>query len=44
MRRRRTTLRLIVMLIVGVIATIITASFGEWAYAPTVGWCFAATL
>jgi uncharacterized membrane protein len=44
MRHRRSTARLIAMLVVGVVATIITASFGEWAYAPTVGWCFAAAL
>lgn len=44
MIRRRRTLRLVVMLIVGVVATIITASLGQWAYAPTVGWCFAAAL
>ena len=29
------------MLVIGIIATLITGSFGEWAYAPTVGWCFA---
>lgn len=32
------------MLIVGVGTTIVTASFGEWAYAPSVGWCFAAAV
>lgn len=32
------------MLVVGVIATAITAALGEWAYAPTVGWCFSALL
>jgi uncharacterized membrane protein len=32
------------MLVVGVIATIITASYGEWAYAPTVGWSLAAAV
>ncbi len=32
------------MLVVGVIATLITASFGEWMYAPTVGWCVAALI
>lgn len=30
------------MLVIGIIATLITGSFGQWAYAPTVGWCFAA--
>lgn len=30
------------MLLVGIVATLITGSLGEWAYAPTVGWCFAA--
>ncbi len=33
-----------IMLVVGVAATIVTASFGQWAYAPTVGWCFAAAI
>lgn len=33
-----------VMLIVGVIATIVTAALGEWAYAPTVGWCFSSAI
>jgi uncharacterized membrane protein len=32
------------MLLVGVVASVITASLGEWAYAPTVGWCFSALL
>lgn len=31
-----------VMLLVGVVATIVTAAFGEWAFAPDVGWCCAA--
>jgi uncharacterized membrane protein len=44
MRGNTTTVRLTVMLLVGVMATMITASFGAWAYAPTVGWCFAAAL
>lgn len=44
MRHRKSSVRLVVMLIVGVVATIITASFGEWAYAPTVGWCLAAAV
>ena len=39
MHRHRTTIRLIILLVVGVIATLITGSFGEWAYASTVGWC-----
>jgi len=30
------------MLVVGVVAAIITGSFGEWVYAPTVGWAAAA--
>ncbi|HEY8913697.1 DUF1345 domain-containing protein [Lacisediminihabitans sp.] len=42
MRQRHTTLRLMVMLLVAVIAAIITGAFGEWAYAPTVGWAAAA--
>jgi uncharacterized membrane protein len=40
----RKNLRLMVMLIVGVIATLITGLFGEWAFAPTVGWCFSAAV
>lgn len=32
------------MLVVGVIASIVTGVLGEWPYAPTVGWCFAALL
>jgi uncharacterized membrane protein len=27
------------MLAAGVVAAAVTASFGEWAFAPTVGWC-----
>ncbi len=42
MRRHHSTVRLVAMLIVGVVATLITGSLGEWAYAPTVGWCVAA--
>lgn len=30
------------MLILGVIATVVTGSLGEWTYAPTVGWCVSA--
>lgn len=30
------------MLVLGIIASLITGSLGEWAYAPTVGWCVAA--
>ena len=44
MRGRHTTLKLMVMFIVGVVATGITAAFGEWAFAPDVGWCCAAAL
>jgi uncharacterized membrane protein len=44
MGKRHSTVRLVIMLIVGVGAMIVTASFGQWAYAPTVGWCFAAAL
>jgi uncharacterized membrane protein len=42
MRQRHTTLRLLVMLLVGVIAAIVTGALGEWVYAPTVGWAVAA--
>ncbi|MHC5795711.1 DUF1345 domain-containing protein [Lacisediminihabitans sp. FW035] len=42
MHRHHATVRLVVMLLVGLVATLITGSLGEWAYAPTVGWCFAA--
>jgi uncharacterized membrane protein len=42
MRGRHTTLKLMVMFAVGVVATGITAAFGEWAFAPDVGWCCAA--
>lgn len=42
MHRHHTTIRLVLMLVIGIIATLITGSFGQWAYAPTVGWCFAA--
>ena len=38
---RRTTVRLILMLVLGVGVTIVTAALGEWVYAPTVGWCVA---
>jgi uncharacterized membrane protein len=41
MRARHTTVRLIIMLVLGVIAALITGSFGQWAYAPTAGWCLA---
>jgi uncharacterized membrane protein len=41
MRARHTTVRLVIMLVLGVIAALITGSFGQWAYAPTVGWCIA---
>ncbi len=44
MLRRRRNLRLVVMLVVGIVATIVTASLGEWAYAPTVGWCFSSAV
>ncbi len=33
-----------VMLVVGIVATIVTAALGEWAFAPDVGWCCAAAL
>lgn len=42
MHRYHTTIRLVIMLIVGIIATIVTGGLGQWAYAPTVGWCVAA--
>jgi uncharacterized membrane protein len=42
MHRHHTTIRLVLMLVIGIIATLITGSLGQWAYAPTVGWCFAA--
>ena len=42
MRSHPTTVRLVIMLFLGIIATLIPGSFGEWAYAPTVGWCVAA--
>jgi uncharacterized membrane protein len=44
MRQRQSTLRLILMIVVGLVATIITGVLGAWPYAPTVGWCFAALL
>ena len=44
MHRHHTTIRLILMLVIGIIATLITGSLGAWTYAPTVGWCFAALL
>jgi len=44
MHRYHTTVRLILMLVIGIIATLVTGSLGAWAYAPTVGWCFAALL
>lgn len=44
MRKRRTTLRLLIMLVVGVVATLVAASLGGWAYAPTVGWSFSAAV
>ena len=44
MHRYHTTVRLILMLVIGIIATLVTGSLGAWAYGPTVGWCFAALL
>jgi uncharacterized membrane protein len=44
MPRRRRNLRLVVMLVVGIAAAIVTGFFGQWAYAPTVGWCFSAAV
>lgn len=44
MHRHHTTVRLVAMLVIGVIATLVTGAVGEWAYAPTVGWCFASLL
>jgi uncharacterized membrane protein len=44
MLRRRRNLRLIIMLVVGIAATLATGAFGEWAYAPTVGWCFSSAI
>jgi uncharacterized membrane protein len=44
MPHRRRNLRLMVMLVAGVIATIVTGLFGEWTYAPTVGWCISAAI
>jgi uncharacterized membrane protein len=44
MRQRHATIRLIIMLIVGVVAALVTGSLGEWVYAPTVVWCFSALL
>ncbi len=44
MRNRHRNLRLIVMLVAGVIATIVTGSFGQWAFAATVGWCVSAAI
>ena len=44
MHRHHTTIRFILMLVIGIIATLVTGSLGAWAYAPTVGWCFAALL
>ncbi|MET4781391.1 DUF1345 domain-containing protein [Glaciihabitans sp. UYNi722] len=41
MRHHHIAIRLVIMLVVGVIAAIVTGAFGEWVYAPTVGWCFA---
>jgi uncharacterized membrane protein len=35
---------MVAMLVIGVIATLVTGAVGEWAYAPTVGWCFASLL
>ena len=42
MHRYHTTIRFILMLVIGIIATLVTGSLGAWTYAPTVGWCFAA--
>lgn len=39
MPRRITTLRLGVMLAVALIGAAIAIAFGEWVYAPTIGWC-----
>ena len=44
MHRYHTTIRFILMLVIGIIATLVTGSLGAWTYAPTVGWCFAALL
>ncbi|CAN5150285.1 hypothetical protein BH09ACT1_BH09ACT1_18600 [soil metagenome] len=32
------------MIVVAVIAALVTGAAGAWAYAPTVGWCFASLL
>lgn len=40
--RRHTTLRLLAMLLLGVVAGIVTGLFGWWQYAPVVGWAVAA--
>lgn len=44
MRHKHIAVRLVLMLLVGVIATVITGVMGEWVFAPTVGWCFSALL
>ena len=43
-RQHNTIVRLAVMLIVGAIAAVVTGLFGEWPYAPTVGWCFSSAI
>lgn len=42
LEHRRATVRLVIMLVVGIGATVVTASVGDWVYAPTVGWSSAA--
>jgi uncharacterized membrane protein len=44
MHRHSTSIRLASMIVVAVIAALITGAAGAWAYAPTVGWCFASLL
>ena len=41
-RQRHALLRVIVMVIVGIIAAVITGAVGHWTIAPVIGWAFAA--
>lgn len=44
MHRHSTSIRLIAMIVIALIAGILTGIAGAVAYAPTVGWCFASLL
>lgn len=42
MARHHKTIRVVVMILVGIVAALVTGFLGRWEYAPSVGWVFAA--